>query len=174
MRTSVFVGTSLDGFLAREDGSLDFLSMSHDENYGFEAFLRTVDAVVMGRKTFETVLSYHEWPYEKRPVVVLSTTLAEARGPPGSSCEVMNTSPAEVLARLSGRGVQHVYVDGGVTVQSFLRAGLVQELTINRCPVLIGKGVPLFGSVLRDIRLQHVATRVFPSGFVQSEYRVIS
>ena len=173
MRTSVFVGTSLDGFIARENGSLDFLEIAPDEDNGFDAFLKSIDAVVMGRKTFETVLSYDRWPYGRRTVVVLSTSLPEVQGPEGSSCELMRGPPTEVLARLAERGTQHVYVDGGVTVQGFLREGLIQELTISRCPVLIGRGVPLFGSLERDVRLEHVRTRSFPSGFVQSEYRVV-
>ena len=174
MRVSVFVGTSLDGFIARENGCLDFLEMASDEDNGYEAFLESVDAVVLGRKTYETVSAYHQWPYVEKLVVVLSTTLRGARGPEGSRCEFINGSPAEVLSRLAQRGTQHVYVDGGGTIQRFLREGLVHDITINRGPVLIGAGVPLFGSLFRDVRLQHVRTRTFPSGFVQSEYRVIS
>ncbi|HXY47176.1 MAG TPA: dihydrofolate reductase family protein [Thermoplasmata archaeon] len=173
MRVSVFVGTSLDGFIARENGSLDFLELATDEDYGYQAFLKSVDAVILGRKTYETVLAYPEWPYGDRPVVVMSTTLHDARGPEGSRCEIMNRTPTEVLSQLDHRGARHVYVDGGLTIQRFLRDGLVHDLTINRCPVLLGAGVPLFGSLFRDVRLQHVWTRTFPSGFVQSEYRVL-
>ena len=174
MRASVFVGVSLDGFIARENGDLDFLMPAQEEDNGFDAFLANVDAVVMGRKTFETVLTFDSWPYGGRPVFVLSGTLSSIQGPPGSACELMNLPAAEVFARLEQRGFTHVYVDGGRTVQGFLGAGLIQNLTITRVPVVIGRGVPLFGVVPRDIRLAHVRTRSFPSGFVQSEYRVVS
>lgn len=173
MKASVFVGTSLDGFIARPNGSLDFLTIGPDEDNGYDAFLETVDAVVIGRKTFETVLTYTAWPYGKRLVVVLSNTLHTLDAPAAAVCELMRGSPAQVWARLLARGVQHVYVDGGETIQQFLREGLIDTLVINRYPVLIGSGVPLFGSLIRDIRLQHVATRSFPSGFVKSEYRVV-
>ncbi len=174
MKASVFVGVSLDGFIARENGDLDFLMPGQEEDNGFDAFLAGVDAVVMGRKTFETVLTFDSWPYGGRPVLVLSGTLSSIRGPPGSACELMNLPAAEVFARLEQRGLTHVYVDGGRTVQGFLSAGLIHDLTITRVPVVIGRGVPLFGVVPRDIRLAHVRTRSFPSGFVQSEYRVVS
>lgn len=173
MRASVFVGVSLDGFIARENGDLDFLMTAPEEDNGFDAFLAEVDAVVLGRKTYETVLAYDRWPYGPRPVVVLSRTLSSVRGPPGSACELMNLPAAEVLARLEARGLTHVYVDGGRTVQAFLSAGLIQDLTVTRAPVLIGRGVPLFDAVPRDIHLEHVRTRSFSSGFVQSEYRVV-
>jgi dihydrofolate reductase len=81
--------------------------------------------------------------------------------------------PAEIAARLADLGATHVYVDGGLTIQDFLRAGLVQRLIITRVPVLIGEGIPLFGALPRDVRLRHVATRHYPSGLVQSEYVVI-
>lgn len=170
MRASVFIATSLDGFIAREDGGLDWLPADGGEPHGYTEFIATVDAIVIGRKTFETVLGFDAWPYGTKPVIVLSTTLSAVTVPPGAVCEVMAGTPQEVVARLAQRGMTHLYVDGGVTVQRFLEAGLIQRLIITRIPVLLGGGIPLFGSLPHDIRLQHVTTRSYPSGMVQSEY----
>lgn len=168
---SVFVGTSLDGYLARLDGRLDFLPPEGGEPHGYEEFLATVDALVIGRKTYETVLGFPEWPYDRKPVFVLSHH-ALARRPAGAKVERLSGDPGSILTELGVRGIRHVYVDGGLTIQRFLRAGLIQRLVITRVPVLVGEGIPLFGSLPRDVRLRHVATRTFPSGLVQTEYRV--
>ena len=171
MKASVFVGTSLDGFIARADGSLDFLPPGGGEPHGYDEFLATVDALVIGRKTYETVLTSDTWPYGEKPVFVLSThTLAAA--PAGAMVERMSGAPAEILSHLVARGIGHVYVDGGKTTQRFLQAGLIQRLIITRVPVLIGAGIPLFGTLQRDLRLRHVGTRQYASGLVQSEYVV--
>lgn len=171
VQASVFVGVSLDGFIARANGDLDFLPPGGGEPHGYVEFMATVDALVIGRKTFETVLRFHAWPYGDKPVFVLSTRpLAPA--PPGAVVEHMSGDPADILAELGERGIRHVYVDGGLTIQRFLQAGLIQRLIITRVPVLIGAGIPLFGGLPRDIPLQHVATRQYASGLVQSEYVV--
>lgn len=173
MRASVFVGTSLDGFIARANGSFDFLPPGGGEPHGYDEFMATVDALVIGRKTFETVLTLASWPYGKKPVFVLSTRPL-APIPPGAVVERMSGDPAEIVSQLVARGIQHAYVDGGITIQRFLRAGLIQRLIITRVPVLIGNGIPLFGATERDIVLSHVATRQYASGLVQSEYVVVS
>jgi dihydrofolate reductase len=171
MKASVFVGTSLDGFIARANGALDFLPPGGGEPHGYDEFMATVDALVIGRKTFETVLALATWPYGEKPVFVLSTkTLAPA--PLGAVVEHMSGEPSEIVAQLAARGIQHIYVDGGITIQSFLQAGLIQSLIITRVPVLIGDGIPLFGALQSDIVLKHVATRQYKSGLVQSEYVV--
>src|SRR5512134_3573709 len=166
MKTSVFVGVSVDGFLARPDGAFDFLDSGGDEPHGYEEFIATVDTIVMGRKTFETVLGFDSWPYGERPVVILSSQPVElskaARR--GARVEQMGGPPADIAARLSGRGAQHVYVDGGITIQRFLRANLVNRLVISRVPVLIGSGIPLFGALERDVSLRHIATKAFQRG----------
>ena len=171
MKASVFIGTSVDGFIARANGDLDFLPPGGGEPHGYNEFMATVDALVIGRKTFETVLAFDAWPYGEKPVFVLSTKpLAPA--PSGALVEHLSGPPAEIVSQLAARGIGHIYVDGGITIQGFLRAGLIQRLIITRVPVLIGDGVPLFGSLPRDVHLQHVATRHYPSGLVQSEYVV--
>jgi dihydrofolate reductase len=171
VQASVFIGTSVDGFIARTNGDLDFLPPGGGEPHGYEEFMDTVDALVIGRKTFETVLAFDTWPYGAKPVFVLSTRQL-APAPAGAVVEHMSGDPAEIASRLDARGIRHVYVDGGVTIQCFLRAGLIQRLIITRVPVLIGDGVPLFGILPHDIHLRHIATRHYPSGLVQSEYQV--
>jgi dihydrofolate reductase len=173
MRASVFIATSIDGFIAREDGGLDWLPPDGGEPHGYDEFMTTVDAVVIGRRTFETVLTYASWPYGTKLVIVLSTRLHEVSVPKGAVCEVMSGTPLQVVARLAERRVGHIYVDGGVTIRGFLDAGLIQTLTITRVPVLLGTGIPLFGSMPHDVCLAHVSTQSYPSGLVKSEYRVL-
>jgi dihydrofolate reductase len=130
----------------------------------------TVDALVIGRKTFETVLAFDAWPYDKPVFVLSSRPLAAA--PEGAVVERLSGDPVDIASQLDARGIQHAYIDGGITIQRFLRAGLIQRLIITRVPVLIGTGIPLFGAVPKDIVLTHVATRQYASGLVQSEYLV--
>jgi dihydrofolate reductase len=171
MNVSVFIGTSVDGFIARPNGELDFLPPGGGEPHGYAEFMESVDALVIGRKTYETVLAFETWPYDEKPVFVLSTrSLAPA--PAGAVVEHLSGEPAEIVSQLDARGIKHIYVDGRITIQRFLRAGLIQRLIITRVPVLIGDGVSLFGSLPHDVRLEHVATRHYPSGLVQTEYRV--
>jgi dihydrofolate reductase len=171
MPVSVFVGISVDGFMARPDGGLDWLPEGGGEPHGFTEFLESVDALVMGRNTFEIVAAFETWPYRSKPVVVLSSRPLDLSAVPGTA-EQMAGPPAEIVARLAARGIDHLYVDGGITIQGFLRAGLVERLIITRVPVLIGEGIPLFGPLPQDVRLDHVATRSYAGGLVQSEYRV--
>jgi dihydrofolate reductase len=173
MQASVFIGTSLDGFIARPNGDLDFLPPGGGEPHGYEEFMATVDALVIGRKTYETVLAFKEWPYGKKPVYVLSTRpLAPA--PRSAVIEHLSGEPPEIVASLEARGKRHIYVDGGITIQRFLQAGLIQRLIITRVPVLIGSGIPLFGPVRGDIHLRPVTTRQYASGLVQTEYAIVS
>jgi dihydrofolate reductase len=173
MKVSVFVGVSVDGFLARKNGKFDFLSPAGDVPHGFEEFYASVDALVMGRNTFETALGLGPWPYEKKRVVVLSRRPVDLSPAGDGVVEQMSGDPEEILAKLAADGVQHVYVDGGVTIQRFLRAGLVQRIVVSRVPVLIGEGIPLFGALPQDVPLRHVATRSYATGLVQSEYEAV-
>ena len=168
---TVFVGASVDGFIARRDGAIDWLP-AEPEEHGYTALMASTDALVLGRKTYETVLGFGGWAYGQKPVVVLSSgpiDLGPAKAA-GGNVEQDAGEPAEIVARLAARGLARLYVDGGLTIQRFLRAGLVDRLVVTRVPVLIGEGIPLFGPLPRDQRLRHVATRTFPSGLVQSEY----
>lgn len=173
MTASVFVGASVDGFIARPNHDLDWLP-EDAEPHGYDEFIAGIDAIVMGRNTFEKVLSFEAWPYGDKRVVVLSSRPLDLSAARGGVVEQMAGPPAEIVSRLAATGAHHLYVDGGVTLQGFLRAGQIQRLVITRVPVLIGEGIPLFGSLPRDVRLRHVATRTFASGLVQSEYEVLA
>lgn len=183
MKISVHIATSLDGLIARENGGLDWLpgaqegdgadGDSGDEDYGFKEFLDSVDVLVMGRNTYEAVLSFGQWPYGSKRVVVLASKPVEIPNGLAGTVESRSCSPAELVKDLAESGANHLYIDGGKTIQGFLNAGLIQEITITKIPVLIGSGIPLFGPLSADKRLNHLETRWFDNGFVQSRYQVI-
>lgn len=173
MIASVFIGVSVDGFIARLDGALDFLPTDGGEPHGYPEFFASVDALVIGRKTYETVKAFPEWPYGNKRVVVLSTQPLELSKQAAGNIEQMSGDPAEIVRKLEASGIRHIYVDGGVTIQRFLRAGLIQRFIITRVPVLIGQGIPLFNALPHDIHLKHVATQTYQSGLVKTEYEVI-
>lgn len=175
MKVSVYIATSLDGFIARNDGGLDWLNEANatvpdGQDCGFQAFMDSVDALIMGRKTYEQVLSFGEWPYGRTPVVVLSRNSISF--PPSVPDTVTHSSeaPRDLVERLSAEGAEHVYIDGGNTIQGFLSAGLIDEITVTVIPVILGDGIPLFGSIEKDISLTHVRTTAFDFGFVQTTY----
>lgn len=181
MKASVYIATSLDGFIARENGDLDWLPGNEgcdievdpsDGDMGYQAFMDSVDVLVMGRGSFEKVLSFGAWPYGNKRVVVLSRQLTQLPDGLPEAVQLMNGSPTEVVSKLAASGAHNLYIDGGKVIQSFLNAGLIQELIITQIPVLIGSGIPLFGPVNEDVKLKHVETRVFKSGFLQSKYAV--
>lgn len=174
MKTTVFVGVSLDGYIAREDGRLDWLVTPETQaiDYGFNDFMATVDFVVMGRKTFELVLDFDPWPYSK-PVVALSSRPLSMPERLAEKAEAMSGTPGEVVERLGQRGAKHLYVDGGETITRFLNAGLIDTIVISRLPIIIGSGIPLFGRLERDVRLRYDGAREFPGGMVQSRYEVV-
>lgn len=171
MNGSVFIATSLDGFIARPDGAIDWLPHDSTEDYGYDPFMASVDAVVMGRLSYETVLGMGGWFYGTKPVYVLSTRPIPP-APEGALVDRLAGEPHEVAAELARRGVREAYIDGGVTIQRFLRAGLIRRVIITRIPVLLGTGRPLFGELAADVRLTHLRTQSWPSGLVQSEYRI--
>jgi len=173
IQASVFIGVSVDGFIARSNGQLDFLPPGGGEPHGYAEFFTSIDALVIGRKTFETVLAFPQWPYGDKTVVVLSNRPLDFSAVRGGVVEQMAGDPVEIVTRLAARGFHHLYIDGGVTIQEFLRAGLIQRLIITRVPVLIGQGIPLFGPLHRDVKLHHMATQHYPSGLVKSEYRLL-
>jgi len=170
---SAFVGTSVDGFIARRDGRFDFLPAGGGEEHGYTDFIASVDAIVMGRATFDVVLGFGRWPFTQ-PVFVLTTHPSTAVLPAEAAIEFLSGEPADIVASLSARGYTHIYVDGGLTIQRFLNAGLIQTMTITRVPVIIGEGIPLFGPTSRDVQLEHLETRAYPSGLVTTKYAVIA
>ncbi len=173
MTASIFIGTSVDGFIARHNGQFDFLPVDGGEPHGYNEFFASIDAMVIGRKTFITVLAFPEWPYGKKPVIVLSSRKLDLSTVRGGVVEQMSGPPAEIVSRLAARGFHHLYIDGGITIQEFLRAGQIQRLIITRVPVLIGEGIPLFGTLPHDIRLEHIETTQYAGGLVKTEYKVI-
>jgi dihydrofolate reductase len=175
VRASVFIAASLDGFIARPGGAIDWLPPvggPDGEDYGYTEFFDSVDAMVIGRNSYELVRTFGSWPYGTKPVFVYTRRKIESI-PPEARVETVTGTPAEIVEQLSAGGVGHIYVDGGRTVQAFLAAGLIDRLTITRIPVLIGKGIPLFGPVPHDIHLRHLRTRAYPNGLVQSDYEPV-
>ena len=177
MRASVYIATSLDGFIARSNGDIDWLAVAEDqhgeEDYGYRAFIESVDYLVMGRNTFEKVLSFDTWPYGAKKVVVLSNRPFAVPEYLTGSVELMSGSPRVVSRRLAERGARHLYIDGGKTIQGFLAEGVIDQLIISRIPVLIGTGIPLFGPIPHDIQLRHIETKAFAGGLVQSRYEIV-
>jgi dihydrofolate reductase len=173
IKVSVYIATSLDGFIARKNGEIDWLGGGEGgEDYGYAAFMSTVDQIVMGRNTYEKVLTFGGWPYEKKVLVLTSRDLA-IPDELSEKVKTSNLSPSDLVHRLEIQAIQHIYVDGGVTIQRFLREGLVDEMTITTIPVLIGEGLPLFGPLNRDVKLELLASRSFDNGFVQNKYQVL-
>lgn len=177
-QVSVFIATSLDGFIARPDGAIDWLNdasrrVPAGEDCGYQSFFDSVDTLVMGRHTFELVLSFDDWPYGDKPVVVLSSRPIAVPATLQAWVTWSDEAPAALVARLSAAGAQRLYVDGGVTIQRFLAAGLIDDLTMTLFPVLLGEGRRLFGPLAGDVPLRLAGSRVFDFGFVQLNYRVL-
>jgi dihydrofolate reductase len=174
----VFIGASLDGFIARPDGAIDWLTEpapgprhasigSSIPTAGWDTFFPGVDHLVMGRGTYEKVLTFSEWPYGGKKVIVLSTTLD------GDDARVSIVRGVDdAVRRLAGSHARQVYVDGGKVIQAFLREDLIDEITIGWAPVLIGRGLPLFGFLDRDVQLSLVASNASSGGMVHATYAV--
>ncbi|MBP1466640.1 dihydrofolate reductase [Candidatus Chloroploca sp. M-50] len=175
VKCSVYIATSVDGFIARPDGSIDWLqrpeyATTELQGLRYEDFIATVDTLVMGRKTFEQVLTFEQWPYEGVPVVVLSHRSLAIPEQLAGKVRLMNGVPAEIVAQLGVEGKQHLYIDGGKTIQRFLEAGLIDELTITRVPIVLGAGIGLFGDPAPEQRLELLECSVSANGFVQVRY----
>lgn len=172
----VFIATSLDGFIARIDGDIEWLLSRDDpsEDHGYNDFIQDIDGIIMGRGSYEKMLSFESWPHTK-PVVVLSKSL-ESSGLPEKlhgTVRILDLQPKEAMRRMSDEGWKNVYVDGGQIIQSFLRDGLIHDMVITVVPVLIGRGRPLFGDLYEDVSLSLISSKTFPSGLVQCKYQVI-
>ena len=177
MKMSVFIATSLDGFIARKDGSVDWLMAAggepnDTEDFGYKVFFDSVDCMIMGRNSMEMVLEYAQWPYEGKRVIVLSHTLTEVPEPLAGKIELYSGSLKELVAKLKQEGYKRAYVDGGKTIQSFINEGFISDLVITTIPVLLGEGLPLFGKTPSDIKLKHVETIAYANGFVKSTYEI--
>ena len=172
MTCSVFVATSIDGYIARDDGGLDWLSLHTGESegdYGFSDFMERIDAIVMGRKTFETVAAFEVWPYEK-PVFVMSTTLQNLPDTFSGRASLIHGTPEEVVRSLNGRGFISLSIDGGMTISSFLRSDLIDEMIISTIPVVLGSGLPLFSGGSQDRWYEPVGAQVQGNALVTITY----
>lgn len=176
-KTSVFIAVSLDGQIARSDGSLDWLdqankSVPSGEDCGYGTFSQSVDTLVLGRKTFEQVLSFGDWPYTNKRVVILSTRPLIIPEHLPKNVSSSKEQPDELLKRLAREGAQHVYVDGGATIRSFLEADLIDEITLTIIPIILGQGMSLFEKLSKEISLTHVGSKSYDFGYVQLKYIV--
>src|SRR4030095_3925040 len=171
MKTSVYIGTSLDGFIARTDGNIDWLTQyaNDDAIHAYEEFMTRIDAIVIGRGTFEKILTFSSWPYEKK-AFVLSTSLKQLPDILKDKATLLSMKPKELLSYLSGMGLSSVYVDGGKVIQGFLKEDVIDDLIISKVPVLIGNGIPLFGFLSADLKFKHVRTETQSNGLVRSYY----
>ncbi len=180
-KVSVYIATTVDGYIAEKDGSVDFLEQyqssasSEDGDMGFADFLDSIDLLIMGRKTFDQVISFGEnlWPYGDRQVWVWSRSPSSVEIPKIRSNNVVGVSgePRELLEMAQQKGFRHVYVDGGTTIKHFLLQGCIDDFILTRVPMLLGEGIPLFSEMQR-LSLEHVSTKSYPNGLVQSYYRV--
>ena len=165
-RFAVFIAVSLDGYIARENGGIDWLDPYHGEEHGYDEFFASVDALVIGSGTYETVLGFPSWPYGNKRVVVCTRQTTTAR----HGEQIWSGSPRALVELLERDGVAKVYLDGGALIRSFVKEGLVDEMTINVIPLVLGAGRPLFASGLPEVPLRLVQTRGFASGVVQMSY----
>ena len=171
MKTTVYIGTSLDGFIARQNGDIDWLTQfaNDDAIRAYEEFMSRVDAIVIGKGTFEKVLTFPSWPYEKK-VFVLSTSIKKVPDIVKDKITLLSMAPKELVNYLSGKNFSTIYVDGGKLIQGFLKEDLVDELIISKVPVLIGNGIPLFDYLNTDLQFKHIHTQVSSNGLVRSYY----
>lgn len=174
MSNIVFVGTSLDGYIADRNGALDFLEMTpnpDNNDFGFFALMDRVDGVLMGRKTLETVLGFGvDWPYSK-PVFVLSSTMTSVPEAVKDKVEIVSGPLQEVAAELNKRGFVDLYIDGGTLIQGFLAEDMIDELIVTQVPMLLGGGTSLFGALPEHLEFEHQRTEVMLDALVKSHYR---
>jgi len=172
MANTIYIATSIDGYIAREDGSIDWLmDLPNPEksDYGFSEFLKRMDGIIIGRKTFETVLGFNPWPYTK-PVFVLSTTLKELPDGFSGKAEIVKGELNNIIDSLKKKGISNLYIDGGKTIQSFLKEDLIDEMIITRIPILLGSGIPLFGKNGLELNFEHIDTKIYNNILVRSKY----
>ncbi len=170
-KVSIYIASSIDGYIARKDGNLDWLHYGHigDEDYGFKKFTSTIDAVVMGRNTYEVVAGFDEWAYKDKRVIVLSKTLPKVR----KEAELFSGQLTELLTKLHAENIKRIWVDGGVTVSKFLEEGLVDDITVSIIAMVLGSGIPLFSTMNQEHKCHLVSTQSYPSGLVQLKYEVM-
>jgi dihydrofolate reductase len=172
MTNSVYVATSLDNFIATREGGLEWLNEVPNpgqSDYGFAEFMSRIDAVVMGRNTFETVIAFDSWPYPV-PVFVLSASLKTLPGNVAGKAEIILGDPRDLVKQLNERGYRNLYIDGGRTIQCFLQEDLIDEMIITRVPVLLGEGIPFFGNLENSLNFRLEKTEQLNDALVKSSY----
>jgi dihydrofolate reductase len=175
MKNRIFIAVSLDGYIARKDGSIDWLMhIPNPENndYGYNEFINDIDAIVMGKNTYEKVLSFDEWPYEK-PVFILSNKLKEIPESLKGKVELIQGTPNHIVEHLNNGGYTNLYIDGGKTIQKFLELELIDEIIISHIPIILGSGIPLFDESSIEQKFEHVKTDTYNNGIVKSHYRKV-
>lgn len=177
IKCSVYIAASVDGYIAKPGGDIDWLlrpeyGTAEMKGLRYEDFIATVDAIVMGRNSFEKVLSFDKWYYEGTPVIVLTSRALEIPSRLKGKVQVTSGPPEQVVARLASQGMKHLYIDGGITIQRFLQARLIHELTITWIPILLGGGIPLFGTLGNDLPLRLMDSVSSENGFVQVRYEL--
>lgn len=181
MRTqqSVFIATSVDGFIARKNGRIDWLdafnaTVPKGEDCGYGQFISSVDVLVMGRHSYEQVLKFDPWPYQNLHLHVLTTQKIQIPAALSNTVSFSSETPEELVTRFSNEGAKHLYIDGGITIQRFLRAGLINTLTITLIPVLLGEGKPLFSILDNDVKLKLINSISYEFGVVQNTYEILT
>jgi len=175
MTNFVYIATSLDNFIAKPDGSIDWLTEipnPDQSDYGYAEFMEKIDAVVMGRITFEKVLTFTEWLYPV-PVFVFSHSHLEIPEKLKGKAEFIEGEPLRILGELNAQGYRNLYIDGGKLIQSFLREDLIDEMIITRVPVLLGDGIPLFGKLPASLKFQLIKTETYNSSLIKCHYKRI-
>jgi dihydrofolate reductase len=184
MKCSAYIATSADGFIATKDGSVDWLHSAGNgkalaeehADMGFNAYLASVDCMIMGRKTLETIsdmnLNDELWPYGDLRIIVLSSTLSSPPANMKDKIELFSGDLTQLIASLEEQSHQHAYIDGGTTIQAFMQLNLLNEITITKAPVLLGEGIPLFGKINTPVKLDHAESATFENDFVQLKYRL--
>lgn len=169
-RISVYIATSIDGYIARKDESLDWLDRvgGFEEDYGFKSLLGSIDALIIGRKTYQVAATVPD-PYPGKRVIVLSTTLTSVK----EGMELYRGDLIELTLKLHKEGVKHIWVDGGTTISQFLSSQMVDTMTLSIIPVILGAGIPLFSVLNREIPCRLISSQSYQSGLVQLNYEVI-
>lgn len=172
-RNIVFIATSIDGFIADKDGGIDWLNSvpnPNNDDMGYVNLINRIDAIVMGRTTFEMVCSFDiDWPYTK-PVFVLSTTLQSVPDKYKEHVQIVNGTLVEILEQINAKGFLKLYIDGGRTIQSFLKEDLIDELILTKIPVMLGGGIPLFAEMPKPLSLEYIKSEVFLDAITQDTY----
>lgn len=184
MKCSVFIATSVDGFIAKVDGSVDWLhtagnpeaEMGDQADMGFNDYISSIDCMIMGRKCMDVIsnmnLTPEQWPYGETRIVVLSNTITEAPDNMKGKVELYSGDLNALISQLESEGFKHAYIDGGTTIQGFLKLKLIQEITISRAPIILGEGISLFGKSNQGVKLVQAESKAFPNDFIQVRYKV--